>query len=186
MKKGHIPPAHREHKARIAPLMIILVALLCGHAMTSPAATSWDGRPFGDRSHRLLASDTEAGSRSLERKGLPLADNASADRSTGSRKGGGGWSRTWQKLQQNPVISKIVDIANWVIAGLRVLWAIPKAIIQGDSRALIEAIGQLLSRASPETPATSAPPPESGGSNLPARGTPLLEGETAAPIPADD
>ncbi len=186
MKKGNTPPARRENKVRIAPLLILLAALLCGHAIGPPAATSWTGRPFGDRPHRILASDTEAGSRSIERKGLSLGDKAPTDRSSGSQQGGGGWSRTWNKLQKNPVIAKIVDIANWVIAGLRVLWAIPKAIIQGDSRALIEAIGQMLSRASTETPVTTESPPESGGSNAPLRGTPLLEDETAAPIPADD
>lgn len=64
----------------------------------------------------------------------------------------GGLSGKWRALSQTAIARRVIDVGYWVVGVARLLWSIPKAIIQGDSRSLIEAIGDLLSRASAETP----------------------------------
>ncbi len=48
------------------------------------------------------------------------------------------------------MMKRVSSVCSWAGDGLRLLWAIPKAVVKGDSRSLIEAIGALLSRASSE------------------------------------
>jgi len=175
---GQSPRAHRRHgvaarstagspirlMAAFVTVMLVLGAILPPETF----AFAPNARPIN-----LLASGPESGPRNLDRKGLALAETAAGDGGETSEPGG-----LWGKLRQNPVIAKVAGMVEWVLAGLKLLWAIPKAIIQGDSRALIEAIGELLSRAAPdassqqEAPATApAPSPADGPASRP-RGTP--------------
>jgi len=71
----------------------------------------------------------------------------------------GGLARFWWRVRRTALARRVSDVGSWVVGAARVLWAIPKAVVKGDSRGLIEAIGDLLSRASPEADAKTAGPP---------------------------
>ncbi len=175
---GQSPRAHRRRgvAARsVADSPIRLVAAFVTFMLVLGAILPPETLAFAPNAGpiNLLASGPESGPRNLDRKGLSVAETAAGDSGETSEPGG-----LWGKLRQNPVIAKVAGLIEWVLAGLKLLWAIPKAIIQGDSRALIEAIGELLSRAAPDTssqqeaPATvPAPSPADGPASRPG-GTP--------------
>jgi hypothetical protein len=60
----------------------------------------------------------------------------------------GALQRLWQGLLRTPLGQRIEGILGWITSFFRFLWTIPKALFQGDSAAMIEALGDLLSRAS--------------------------------------
>lgn len=166
---GQSPRAHRagrtaalravgapDRGALARPLASFLILLLFLGAVLPPDAIALrsNANPI-----TLLASGPESTPRNLDRKGLALSETAGKDGGEASEPSG-----LWGKLRRNPVIAKVAGVIEWILAGLKLLWAIPKAIVQGDSRALIEAIGDLISRATPEAasqedPPASTPPP---------------------------
>jgi hypothetical protein len=58
----------------------------------------------------------------------------------------GGWAR----FVNRPLIRQVRGVVAWIGSLLRFLWSIPKAIFQGDSRGMIDALGDLLSKSSPD------------------------------------
>ncbi len=79
----------------------------------------------------------------------------------------GGLAGFWQSVRETGFARRVAKIGSWVAGGARLLWSIPKAVIQGDSRSLIEAIGDLLSGATGEAPQepaeVDAPDPDPSG-----------------------
>lgn len=77
--------------------------------------------------------------------------------------------RLWNSVKDKPLIRRVRTVASWIVAAARFLWAIPKALIQGDSEGLIEALGGILAQASADDTGTVAPlvttplAPESAG-----------------------
>ncbi len=150
MKMGQFALAHRIRMARCKPLVVALAILVLTGVLCSPEALSWRGTAWELHPTAWLASEVESGPRSVDRKGLDLAD-VPATTPASEHPARGGVSALWQNLLRNPVLAKAVRVGDWILVSLKLLWSIPKAIVQGDSRALIEAIGDLLSRAAPET-----------------------------------
>lgn len=81
----------------------------------------------------------------------------------------GGLKGLWIRLADSALGRRVGDVVGWVSSFFRFLWAIPKALLQGDSRSMIEALGDLLSRTSPSSgeadgsePTESQPIPASG------------------------
>ncbi len=70
--------------------------------------------------------------------------------------GGGGLAGTWRAVRATALVRRVFEVGYWVVGALKVLWSIPKAVIQGDSRALIESLGDLLS-GNPATAAATEP-----------------------------
>jgi len=60
------------------------------------------------------------------------------------------FAQLWNSVCETALMKRVSGVCSWIGDGLRLLWAIPKAVVKGDSRSLIEAIGALLSRASSE------------------------------------
>lgn len=60
----------------------------------------------------------------------------------------GALRRFWDSIKDKPLVRRVRSIVTWVVAGVRFVWAIPKAVIRGDSDALIEALSGLLVSAS--------------------------------------
>lgn len=97
---------------------------------------------------------------SLEIKNLAAVDGGpgqaapgieSGDRGLGGRaETAGGLARLWAGLAESAVGSRVLGIGGWIVSFFRFLWTIPKALIQGDSRSMIDALGDLLSRTSPQ------------------------------------
>lgn len=54
----------------------------------------------------------------------------------------GGWAR----LKNVPLIRRVCSVGNWIGCLARFLVSIPKAVFKGDSRGMISALGELLSR----------------------------------------
>ena len=54
----------------------------------------------------------------------------------------GGWAR----LKSLPLIRRVSSVGNWIGCLARFLVSIPKAVFKGDSRGMISALGELLSR----------------------------------------
>lgn len=57
--------------------------------------------------------------------------------------------RLWDRLRATPLARRVISVARWVACLMRFLWTIPKALLQGDSQAMIEALGELLARSTP-------------------------------------
>ncbi len=72
-----------------------------------------------------------------------------------------GLAGTWDAIRSSGFARRLQRVTSWVAGGVRLLWSIPKAVIQGDSSALIEAIGDLLSGAPGEQDKTVEPSPAS-------------------------
>jgi hypothetical protein len=73
--------------------------------------------------------------------------------------------RTWERLRETPLVRRILDIGGWIASFLRFVWTIPKALLKGDSQAMIEALGDLLARTSAggqESPTDESQPPADG------------------------
>jgi len=58
-----------------------------------------------------------------------------------------GLAGAWDSVRSSAFARRLERVSSWVSGGVRLLWSIPKAVIQGDSSALIEAIGNLLAGA---------------------------------------
>ena len=72
----------------------------------------------------------------------------------------GAFKRLWDSVKDKPLLRRVRSISSWIVAALRFVWAIPKAVVAGDSGALTEALGGLLTRASAaDTGAGAAPAP---------------------------
>jgi hypothetical protein len=85
--------------------------------------------------------------------------------------------RFWDSIKDKNLVRRVRSITAWIGAGARFVWAIPKAVLQGDSDALIEALSGLLTKASaadtsfapggqpagPRDASASALPPDSSG-----------------------
>lgn len=54
----------------------------------------------------------------------------------------GGWAR----FKNFPLIRRVSSVGNWIGCLARFLVSIPKAVFKGDSRGMISALGELLSR----------------------------------------
>jgi hypothetical protein len=80
--------------------------------------------------------------------------------------------RFWSGLANSALGQRIGRIVGWIASFFRFLWTIPKALLQGDSSPMIDALGDLLSRTS--TPAEARNPPPAGQS-----GTPLSDPQPA-------
>ncbi len=76
----------------------------------------------------------------------------------------GGWSR----FINRPIIRQARSVVAWVGSLMRFLWSIPQALFRGDSRGMIDALGDLLSKSSPERRSGSGG--SSGGSRSAADG----------------
>ncbi len=134
------------------------IGLLLGAASPASPAFRWSGGGYGRSAHRVIQrasfvsdfesvpdhgrSPQEAASPSAAPLGRPLEGTDTQSR------GGGGLGGAWNTIRETPVVRRVAAVGGWVADGLRLMWAIPKAVVRGDSRALIEAIGDLLSRAS--------------------------------------
>jgi len=68
----------------------------------------------------------------------------------------GGWAR----LKNVPLIRRVCSVGNWIGCLGRFLVSIPKAVFKGDSRGMISALGELLSRSA--SPVENQDPPSSG------------------------
>jgi len=70
----------------------------------------------------------------------------------------------WERVIDTPLIRRIRETGEWIGVFLRFLWSIPKALLQGDSQEMIEALGELLHRASSReaTAPAAATDPEEG------------------------
>jgi hypothetical protein len=161
MKSCFFPPRHCRLRVLLGglrfrlPVGILLLALLWAaipvltFGETGGAQASWptDGG-------FLFASDIES---SPSRTSRPYAPSRAADLPGAafslpdSEPEPGGLTGAWRSIRNWGITRRVVKVGAWVVGGLRVAWAIPKAIVKGDSRSLIEAIGDLLQRASTET-----------------------------------
>jgi hypothetical protein len=99
---------------------------------------------------RFAVSDTDRG-----------ASGSTADEGVSSEGVGGGRNpiaKLWNGFLDTPLGSRLEGITRWVGSVFRFLWAIPKALFQGDSRSMIEALGDLLSpAAAPKAGETAKP-----------------------------
>lgn len=59
-----------------------------------------------------------------------------------------GFSKFWKSVSDTAIAQRVGTVCSWMGDGLKLLWAVPKAVVKGDSSSLIEAIGDLLSRTS--------------------------------------
>lgn len=73
--------------------------------------------------------------------------------------------RFWSGLANSALGQRIGRIFNWIASFFRFLWTIPKALLQGDSSPMIDALGDLLSRTS--SPAEGRDPQSGGRSAAP-------------------
>lgn len=64
----------------------------------------------------------------------------------------------WNDLMDTPLGHRVREITGWIGSFFRFLWTIPQALIKGDSQSMIEALGELLSRATPPGEAAATPP----------------------------
>jgi hypothetical protein len=73
-------------------------------------------------------------------------------------------------LADSAVGRRISQITGWIVSFFRFLWTIPKALLDGDSRSMIEALGDFLSRTSPPAQSEdSQDPPAKSVPESPAR-----------------
>ena len=91
-------------------------------------------------------------------------DNSPPGIGRGNLTGGNGGSgspgalrQLWDNLMETAVGRRVREITGWVASLFRFLWTIPKALLQGDSQSMIEALGELLSRASDAAGVEEAP-----------------------------
>ena len=115
---------------------------------------------------RAGASPPPARAPSVRRQAAPGTNDGigalSVDPSAVASKGGG-----WERFKNFPLIRRVRSVGAWVQCLVRFVASIPKAIFQGDSRGMISALGDLLSRSSP--PAGASPQPGSRSDDGPER-----------------
>lgn len=135
--------------------MIALAVLVLGALATSARpARAFPGLPTGI-SFRALPQSTPSAGALLAADVEGISSRGPDDRNTADaaalttprRKGIAG---TWDAIRNSGLGRRVQRVGTWVAGGARLLWSIPKAVIQGDSRPLIEAIGDLLSGATPQ------------------------------------
>jgi hypothetical protein len=73
--------------------------------------------------------------------------------------------RFWSGIANSALGQRIGRIVSWIASFFRFLWTIPKALLQGDSSPMIDALGDLLSRTS--SPAEARTPQPAGRSSTP-------------------
>ncbi len=153
----------------ISVLVIItsLFAAATVHRIEAAGNDAPNTIPLGDRFDTFAASDPNTfphpdlftadvprigpgDSKRAPRAGMIIdpqteTQNLSSKPSTSNR-----FSRFWRSVQETAMMKRVSSVCSWAGDGLRLLWAIPKAVVKGDSGSLIEAIGALLSRASSE------------------------------------
>ena len=78
-----------------------------------------------------------------------------------------------------PLTQRVRSVGAWLGCVGRFLWSIPKAIFKGDSRGMLDALGELLSRSSSQQRSQQAAPhqpvsdpPENSGASPGADGNP--------------
>lgn len=147
-------PRSRRTRVRFAALLIVLFAILSCHAPSlaiGPASRTQ--RPAAEEA--LFAADLE-GSTPRPRDSRLEQQDAPATHSTQP-----GWIRKiaekWDAFRRTPLISRVEKVGSWVGGIGRLIRSVPSAIFQGDSRPLIEAIGELLSGATQGGPNQDAP-----------------------------
>jgi hypothetical protein len=67
----------------------------------------------------------------------------------------------WERFKRLALIRRVSSVGAWIQCLIRFVVSIPKAIFQGDSRGMISALGDLLSRSS--GPSSDSPPSGSHG-----------------------
>ncbi|MCK4303879.1 MAG: hypothetical protein KAY24_06545 [Candidatus Eisenbacteria sp.] len=145
---------------RVEVFLLTAVIALVGFLLSPTAiqAEAWPAWPQSRAGHAsilpsddlsILASNIEAGSsRGSGRQVSSSAsdrDGALTPAEAATRPGG--LSGFWRSIGETSIGRRVISVSQWVIGSARLLWAIPKAIIKGDSRSLIEAIGDLISKA---------------------------------------
>jgi hypothetical protein len=159
--RQHLPPRRPGARAGRVWRALVVLGLVGALLAGAPSRESRAARlhlPVAHMAEGLLAADLEGAM--LPAAGRRPADRPEPDRDSTIDAGGGqegGLSGKWQALARTPLMRRAISAASWVVAGLRLLWSLPKALVKGDSRSLIEAIGELLSRASPSPEAEAAP-----------------------------
>jgi hypothetical protein len=76
----------------------------------------------------------------------------------------------WSRFVDRPLIRRVRSVGAWIGCLARFLWSIPRAIFQGDSRGMLEALGALLSRSSSQPsrePTDTSAAGRSGGARGP-------------------
>jgi hypothetical protein len=121
---------------------------------------------------RALAADLEGGPSRTSARRSP------GDLQVAAQPKHGGLRGAWDSVCRTGVARRLAKVGSWVANGARLLWSIPKAVIQGDSRSLIEAIGDLLSSAGSGPPdgEPQQPVPDPDPSGEPTDGLLLREG----------
>ena len=159
------PRVSRMHRLRSMAALSLLLAILFGHC---PAYTAGpDIRIVNPAkpatAEPLFAADLEGSTplppdSRVEPKAVPTQTSSQP-----------GWIRKiaahWSTFRRTPLVSRIEKVGSWVGGIGRLIRSVPSAIFQGDSRPLIEAIGELLSGA------TQGAQPNDGG-RVPLRGQP--------------
>jgi hypothetical protein len=102
--------------------------------------------------------------------GVRETRSAHADQSGGDS---GPLKRFWSGVANSALGQRVGRIVSWIASFFRFLWTIPKALLQGDSSPMIDALGDLLSRTS--SPSEARTPQPAGQSR-----TPLTDPQPAA------
>ncbi|MBD3235319.1 MAG: hypothetical protein GF330_01280 [Candidatus Eisenbacteria bacterium] len=144
------PP--RDRICGVSVRRVWWVVLLWGLVLSaSPSGSAAFGPPL----RRILPQPAHALS---ELFGLPAAHAAEIDEGPEVPEAPGALKRFWESIKDKPLIRRVRTVASWIAAAARFLWAIPKALIQGDSEGLIEALGGILAQASADDGQGDAPP----------------------------
>ncbi|MFH1145200.1 MAG: hypothetical protein V1774_11705, partial [Candidatus Eisenbacteria bacterium] len=135
---------------------ILLLALLLGIAIACDApsrafaAPGSGGSAIGSKSGAINGDNGLLSGLATDNLGRTdlgaLTDGTSAGPSVGKA---GTAKRGWERLLDMPLVRRVVSIGKWIASLLRFLWSIPKAVLQGDSHQMIEALGDLLARTTP-------------------------------------
>lgn len=156
MKAGFPHRPDRPRSSAPAGVLLLGLALLVFGALTTstPPARAFPRLPAGlsfrafpqsvPGPNAFLAADVEG----LAPRGQDARSTAdAATLRAPQRKGLAG---TWDAIRNSGLGRRVQRVGTWMAGGARLLWSIPKAVIQGDSRPLIEAIGNLLSGTTPQ------------------------------------
>lgn len=155
----------REGFSRGAILSLAAIMLLGGSTGFFPAGAVRSGIALPSPTPASVAAvGTDGGARDTR---IAHADDGGGDP--------GPIKRFWSGIADSAIGQRIGRIVSWIASFFRFLWTIPKALLQGDSSPMIDALGDLLSRTS--SPAEGRDPQPAGRS-----GTPLPDPRpTAAP-----
>ena len=106
---------------------------------------------YGYDETALFAADLKNPAPSDEKRtfsGMVIPKQAQVPKISNQSRKTNGFTRAWNSVRETAIMKRVGNVCSWVGDGLKLLWAVPKAVVKGDSRSLIEAIGNLLSRAS--------------------------------------